>query len=582
MSRAAESISPLLMSDANLPIALRPAVDFPPLRDSIFDDPGDEKSWHISQRAENLSQYYEGRDPSWYASAIAPLKGADRVLDLGCGPGLALRALRDQGSSTVLGIDRWPAFVDASTDGVPIVAHDLSLPMPFLESASFDGVLSHYALDYVSPICARQILREAHRVLAPGGRLALYLAAVGLAGGDQSRTVAYSPEAVRILLAEAGFEEIEVAASSNGRNTVAKARRSSAGADAVIEPRIAIEGDVQISASFHGADALTLEVSGREHAAAFSIELPHAGLDDDARVSVCARAQSLDDGGTRLQLWVWRGYTPLIAESARIEFRAREMRIGVAQGGESGHIALWRPSELPLEPPANAHARIDEIPVGSALSDAERGAEGRQVVVESTGDPPIHSWDRLGPGRNRFLIRLASRLDLAVLDREWLSARLDGVAVTASELSDDRLRELLLWCGWRQSLLYVNGANWESIHEAMERRRAEMTGPVVLTDPALVASEGPGQALAADVAALVAESDRFFVLLDARSVERSDGADLARVTRRLLLANPDRSPGLDTSEPDEALRYLTERTLLMRLRQSRRFSWAEVGRRPVR
>lgn len=578
------------MSDANLPIALRPAVDFPPLRGSIFDDPGDEKSWHISQRAENLSQYYEGRDPSWYASAIAPLKGADRVLDLGCGPGLALRALRDQGSSTVLGIDRWPAFGAASTDGVPIVAHDLSLPMPFLESASFDGVLSHYALDYVSPICARQILREAHRVLVPGGRLALYLAAVGLAGGDQSRTVAYSPEAVRILLAEAGFEEIEVTASSNGRNTVAKARRSSVEANAVIEPCIAIEGDVQISASFHGTvDALALEISGREHAAAFSIELPHAGLDDDARVSVCARAQRLDDGGIRLQLWVWRGYTPVVAECFRVEFPAKEMQFKVAKTGKPAHVSLWRPAELPLEPPANAHARIDEIPVGSTLSDAERGAEGRQVVVESAGDPPIHFWDppihfwdRLGPGRNRFLIRLASRLDLAVLDREWLSARLDGVTVTASELSGDGLRELLLWCGWRQSLLYVNGANWESIHEAMERRCAEMTGPVVLTDPALVASEGLGQALAADVAALVAESNRFFVLLDARSVERSDGADLARVSRRLLLANPDRSPGLDTSEPDEALRYLTERTLLMRLRQSRRFSWAEVGRRPVR
>ncbi len=88
VSPSVKSVSPLPISDPDLPIAMRPAVEFPPARGSIFDDPGDEKSWHASQRSESLSRYYEGREPSWYASAITPLKGADRVLDLGCGPGL--------------------------------------------------------------------------------------------------------------------------------------------------------------------------------------------------------------------------------------------------------------------------------------------------------------------------------------------------------------------------------------------------------------------------------------------------------------------------------------------------------------
>ncbi len=73
--------------------------------------------------------------------------------------------------------------------------------MPFLESGSFDGVLSHYALYYVSPIGMRQVLRETHRLLVPGGRLLIYVAATGLGSGDETRTVPYSPAALRALLA---------------------------------------------------------------------------------------------------------------------------------------------------------------------------------------------------------------------------------------------------------------------------------------------------------------------------------------------------------------------------------------------
>lgn len=575
-----ESLSPIPIVNPNLPIALRPAIDFSPLRGSIFDDPGDEKSWHVSQRAENLSQYYDGRDPSWYASAIAPLAGADRVLDIGCGPGLALQALRDQGSSTVLGIDRWPAFASSSNPTTPIIAHDLTLPMPFLESGSFDGVLSHYVLDYVSPICARQILREVHRVLVPGGRLALYLAAVGLSGGDESRTVAYSSLAMKALLIEAGFEEIEISASSNGRNTAASARRSAVQPCSHPQPWAVIEGDTQISTSFSRAvDLLTFELIGSARAAVFSVELPSVESDDQFQVSGCARARRLHQGGTEFQFWVWRGYTPLAAECVRVEFPAREMRIHAAHGGNAGHVSVWTPTELPLEPPGSAHARLADIPTGSALNQAEGGTEGRQVVIESASGPPI-AWDQLGPGRNRFLIRQASRVDISILDREWLAARLHGIAVTVSELSETRLRELLFWCGWRQCLLYLSGSDWGSIRAVVERRHPEMTGPVVLVDPALTAGN-PSQALAPEIATIATDSDRLFILLTPESLERSAAPGLARISGRLLLSKADHGRCPEASEANETLRYLTERTLLMRLRQARGYSWAEVGRRPV-
>src|SRR5262249_43061849 len=153
--------------------------------------------------------------------------------------------------------DRWPAFAAESIPGARILAHDMTLPMPFLKSGSFDGVLSHYAIDYVSPICARQMLCEARRLLAPGGLLLIYVAAIGLGGGDAARTVAYSPATLRAMLREAGFDAIEAEVSPNGRNTVARALRADgdpgSGPRAGLPQQVPIEGDTQLSAGLRGA-----------------------------------------------------------------------------------------------------------------------------------------------------------------------------------------------------------------------------------------------------------------------------------------------------------------------------------------
>ncbi|HEY2636413.1 MAG TPA: class I SAM-dependent methyltransferase, partial [Solirubrobacteraceae bacterium] len=155
---------------------------------SVFEDPADEKSWHRAQRFESVARYYEGREPSWYAPVIRPLAGARRVLDLGCGPGLTMRALLEAGAESVVGIERWPGFARMAAPDTSVLLHDLTLPAPFLPSASFDGVVSHFVFEYISPIGLRQVLREAHRVLAPGGRAALYLVATGTGGGDEGKT----------------------------------------------------------------------------------------------------------------------------------------------------------------------------------------------------------------------------------------------------------------------------------------------------------------------------------------------------------------------------------------------------------
>lgn len=548
------------------------------MRGSAFDDPGDEKSWHVSQRSEGLTTFFEGREPSWYASAIAPLKGADRVLDLGCGPGLTLEALLEQGCSSVLGIDRWPAFTANSKPAAPIVAHDLTLPMPFLESDSFDGVLSHYALDYVSPIGMRQVLREVHRVLSPGGLLVLYVAAVGLGSGDVARTTAYSPGVLQVLLDEAGFDEIEAEATPNGRNSVVRARATqrlelSAGRP---EIRTSIEGDTQLSGSFRGCDGrIDFELTAPLSSTVFAFDLPSTQPSDETRVSVCARVQRSGPDGAELQVWAWRGHTPVVSHCARLEFVPAEMRVNGC--GSLEHASTWSPGAISLEPLGNACARFGELSPGDDLSEAERGAEGRQIVVESTADLPgdVGAW--LGRARNRLVVRRATETDLATIDREWLVGRAHGIALRSEELDDERMRELLHWAGGRGALVFLGGLDWEAVFAAMRRREDELQGPVVLIDPA-VDSEPP-RPLPLEVVTFAETHAGVFVLLSAQSRECSSGKDLARLSKQLLHGGSANADGLDLGEANETLRYLTERTLLMRLRQVHGHSPAEVGRR---
>lgn len=549
------------------------------MRGSVFDDPGDEKSWHISQRSEGLMRYFEGREPSWYASVVAPLEGAKRVLDLGCGPGLALTALLEHGCSQVLGVDRWPAFTANSRPAAPIIAHDLTLPMPFLESGSFDGVLSHFALDYLSPIGMRQVLREGHRILSPGGRLVIYVAAVGTGSGDPARTAGYSASVLRTLLLEAGFEEIEVEATSNGRNSVAIARRHGSGSSPdrahPQESWTSVEGDTQISAAFRGGGTgITLELVGSQRRMELTFDLlPRSA--GDSGISVCARTLRPVLGGTELQAWAWQGYEPLVCECARLDFDATELR--VVCGGDIEHVSRWMPEQLSVEPPGNAYAQLHEISPGSSLSEAERGAEGRQIVVETSERSARGSHEMLGPGRNRFLIKRAASVDMSAIDREWLAARAYGLAFEVEELKRGRARDLLLWAGWRQSLVYLSGHAWVDVLDTAMTRRAELQSPVILVDPVLGGGSTP-EPVPRDVVTFVDRQDQFFLALSADSRCCSSDGDLALIPRRILHGGPPGAEEPTMQDAVENLRFLTEWAILARLRQVSGHSPAEVGR----
>ncbi len=93
----------------------------------------------------------------------------DRVLDMACGSGLALELARVRGA-VVSGIDASPRLVAVATDrnpGCDIRVGDMQdLPWP---DATFDVVTSFRGIWGTTP----GAVEEAHRVLVPGGRVAI-------------------------------------------------------------------------------------------------------------------------------------------------------------------------------------------------------------------------------------------------------------------------------------------------------------------------------------------------------------------------------------------------------------------------
>jgi ubiquinone/menaquinone biosynthesis C-methylase UbiE len=94
-----------------------------------------------------------------------------RILDVGCGAGPLLAALRERGA-VVTGVDSSTKMLELARqrlgDGADLHPADLSSPLPFPDGA-FDDVIVclvlHYLEDWTAP------LTELRRVLAPGGRL---------------------------------------------------------------------------------------------------------------------------------------------------------------------------------------------------------------------------------------------------------------------------------------------------------------------------------------------------------------------------------------------------------------------------
>ena len=103
--------------------------------------------------------------------SLLPSVEEKRVVDAACGPGVFAKWLVEHGAE-VVGFDVSPKMVELAEQRLQgrarIILADLSQPLDFLASGSFDRVVSSLALDYVKDW--DPVFREFFRVLRRSGR----------------------------------------------------------------------------------------------------------------------------------------------------------------------------------------------------------------------------------------------------------------------------------------------------------------------------------------------------------------------------------------------------------------------------
>lgn len=104
---------------------------------------------------------------------LGKINPTGHLLDIGCGTGLFLeRYLKEGADRTATGIDISPGMIKKAQErypDLPYVVGNAEL-LPF-ESDSFDSISSLLAFSYLQN--PAQSLADCHRVLVPGGRLAV-------------------------------------------------------------------------------------------------------------------------------------------------------------------------------------------------------------------------------------------------------------------------------------------------------------------------------------------------------------------------------------------------------------------------
>ncbi len=242
----------------------------------------------------------------------------------------------------------------------------------------------------------------------------------------------------------------------------------------------------------------------------------------------------------------------MAADAVRLGFEPKSLRVS---GAGVRLLDTWLPARLAIEAGDRILTPLSALPPGAELSEAERGAEGRLLVVEDRPAGAPDARKALGPGANRFLIgRPGPDTRLAELEDDWRSGRILGIVLDAKSLGDGSAVGFWLWAGARQALILIEGDSWEEIASSIESRGTPHA-PIIAIDPARSGDPDPSPA---------------------------EMVKLAGRDREVLVALGRGSSGLPPRAvlDSDSLRFLTERTLLMRLRHSSGRSLAEIGRLP--
>jgi ubiquinone/menaquinone biosynthesis C-methylase UbiE len=157
------------------------------------------------------------------ALALGP---ADRLLEIGCGGGLLLRDAGASGAA-VTGLDHSEEMVALARQRAPeatVVLGDAA-DLPFAEGAFTAVAMSVVLLFLPEPV---PVLRECRRVLAAGGRIAVYTTGPALRGTPAapeplaSRCFFHDDEQLAGLARQAGFAGVAVTNDDGGQLLTAR------------------------------------------------------------------------------------------------------------------------------------------------------------------------------------------------------------------------------------------------------------------------------------------------------------------------------------------------------------------------
>ena len=147
------------------------------------------------------------------------LNPESRILDVGCGAGLMLHALRDLGFKNVLGIDPFNNDTIYYPNGLVIEKRDI-----FSESSKWDLIMFNHSFEHL--VEQQKTLLKAHSLLAPKGRVMLRIPTVSSyawqhygvnwAQLDAPRHLfLHSVESMNKLAQQTGFQVTDVRYDSN-------------------------------------------------------------------------------------------------------------------------------------------------------------------------------------------------------------------------------------------------------------------------------------------------------------------------------------------------------------------------------
>jgi len=165
--------------------------------------PGYLAGWIMGRRPSNVAR-------NRWAASLLDVQPAERVIEFGCGPGVAVAALSARAAQgLVVGVDHSPVMIRqarrrnraAVRAGRVRLIHSPVQGLALDDDGPFDAALAVNTLGMWPDPAAR--LREIARLLRPGGRIALV--SQPRCAGATANTSSAAADELASLLTEAGF-----------------------------------------------------------------------------------------------------------------------------------------------------------------------------------------------------------------------------------------------------------------------------------------------------------------------------------------------------------------------------------------